>query len=102
MVRLIQRVFSGIGGLSSDFCRYVLLFFEGGIYLDMKSYFMLPISHILHTFRACSQVTCIGAENSHIHQGILICPVGHPLIHRTIAKVIETPPHFLVDALQAI
>ena len=95
MVRLIQRVFSGIGRLSSDFCRYVLLFFEGAIYLDIKSYFLLPISHILHAFKACSLVTCIGAENSHIHQGILICPVGHPLLHRTIAKVMETPPSFV-------
>ena len=79
----------------ADFFRYVLLFFEGGIYLDIKSCFLLPISRILHACKACSLVTCIGAGDSHIHQGILICPVGHPLLHRAIHKVIETPPSFL-------
>ena len=95
IVRLFQGVVSGIGELSIDFFRYVLIFFEGGIYLNIKFCFLLPISHILHACKACSLVTCIGAEDSHIHQGILICPVGHPLLHRTIAKVIETPPSFV-------
>ena len=95
IVRLFQGVVSGIGELSTDFFRYVLLFFEGGIYLNIKFCFLLPISHILHACKACSLVTCIGAEDSHIHQGILICPVGHPLLHRTIAKGIKHPTPFL-------
>ena len=78
-----------------DLFRYVLLFLEGGIDLHIKFCFLLPISHILHACKACSLVTCIGAEDSHIHQGILICPVGHPLLHRTIAKSIEQTTPFL-------
>ena len=66
------------------------------MYLNIKSCFPLPLSHILHACKACSLVTCIGSENSHIHQGILICQVGHPLLHRTIAKGIEPPPSFLI------
>ncbi len=88
---------------SDVFFRYVLLLFEGGTYLDIKSCFLLPISRILHACIACSLLTCIAAGDSHIHQGILICPVGHPLLHRPILNVMETPPpHFPVDALQAI
>ena len=79
----------------ADFFRYVLLFFEGGIYLDIKSCFLISVSCILSACESCSVVTCIGAGDSHIHQGILICPAGHPLLHGAIHKVMETPPSSL-------
>ena len=79
----------------ADFFRYVLLFFEGGIYLDIKSCFLESLSCLLSECESCSVLTCIGAGNSHIHQGILMCPAGHPLLHAAIHKVMETRPSSL-------
>ena len=76
----------------ADFFRYVLLFFEGGIYLDIKSCFVISLERILCACEPCSFLTCIGAGDRHIHQGILMCPAGHPLLHGAIHKVMETPP----------
>ena len=61
IVRLFLGVVSGSGELSTDFFRYVLIFFEGGIYLNIKFCFLLPISQVLHACKACSLMTCIGA-----------------------------------------
>ena len=79
----------------ADFFRYVLLFFEGGIYLDIKSCFLQSLSCLLNQYQSCSLLTCIGAGNSHIHQGILMCPARHPLLHAAIHKVMETRPSSL-------
>ena len=76
----------------ADFFRYVLLFFEGGVYLDIKSCLLQNLRKILTHCGKCSLVTCIGASGSHIHQGILMCPAGHPLLHAAILKIMETPP----------
>ena len=48
----------------ADFFRYVLLFFEGGIYLDIKSCFVQSLSCLLNQYQSCSLLTCIGAGNS--------------------------------------
>ena len=34
-------------------------------------------------------------RNSHIHEGILVCPARHPLLHAAIDKVMETRPSSL-------
>ena len=75
----------------ADFFRYVLLFYEGGVYLDIKSCFLKSLEKLLSSCGHCSLLSCIGAAGSHIHQGILMCPAGHPLLHEAILKVMETP-----------
>ena len=68
----------------------VLLFFEGGAYLDMNSCFIASMDRILRQSEDCSFLSCINAAGNFIHSGILWCPAGHPLLHRAIHKVLET------------
>ena len=77
----------------ADFFRYVLMFYEGGVYLDIKSCFLLALEEILERCDECSFLTCIGEAGAHIHQGILMSPAGHPLLREAILKVMETPPN---------
>ena len=51
----------------ADFWRYAKLFFDGGVYLDMKSAFVKHLSEILCHVSHCSFVSCIGASCDHIH-----------------------------------
>ena len=80
---------------SCCFVRYVQLFFEGGINVDINSCFLESLSCLLSKCECCSVLTCIDAGESHIHQGILMCPAGHPLLHAAIHKVMETRPSSL-------
>ena len=68
----------------------VLLFFEGGAYLDMNSCLIASMDRILHQSEDCSFLSCINGAGNFIHSGILWCPAGHPLLHRAIHKVLET------------
>ena len=56
----------------ADLFRYVLLFVQGGVYLDMKSCLLAPLGTLLGS---CCQgadfISCIGAAGSHIHQGAI-------------------------------
>jgi len=78
------------------------------ISLDMSYYFLKAVFTWTLSPTSCCQfhIYCTHlkpavwwpalVQRTHkIHQDILICPVGHPLLHRTIAKVIETPPSFV-------
>ncbi len=68
----------------------VLLFFEGGAYLDMNSCLTTSMDRILRQSEDCSFLSCISAAGHFVHSGILVCPAGHPLLHRAIHKVLET------------
>ena len=59
---------------------------------------MISLERVLCECEHCSLLTCIGAAGYHIHQGILMCPAGHPLLPRAIHKVMETPPSSVVGS----
>jgi len=75
----------------ADFFRYVLMFFEGGCYFDMKSALLTNLSAILEVGTR-SLVTCIGAAGAHIHQGILIAPPRHPLLLAALIHALTIDP----------
>ena len=60
--------------------------------MDIKSCFVISLERILCACEPCGFLTCIGAGDRHIHQGFLMCPAGHPLLHGAIHKVMETSP----------
>ena len=74
----------------ADFFRYVLLFFRGGCYFDMKSALLVSLSHILEAASQSTLISCIGRAGHHIHQGILMCPPHHPMLFHAIRQVLNT------------
>jgi hypothetical protein len=84
-----------LGAHRADFFRYILLFFEGGVYLDMKSCLLRPLMDILEHCDGCSLVSCIGSNGKHIHQGQIMCSKYHPLLHGAMQQVMSTEPAML-------
>ena len=60
-----------IGEHRAFFFACVLLFFEGGVYLDMQSCFITSMDRILRQAAGCSLLTCISAAGHVIHSGFL-------------------------------
>ena len=78
-----------IGEHRAFFFACVLLFFEGGAYLDMNSCLIASMDRIHHKSEDCSFLCCINAAGNSIQSGILWSPAGHPLLHRAIHKLLE-------------
>ena len=77
------------------FFRYLLLFFQGGCYFDIKSALLIELEEILSEASDCKLVSCIGAGRAHIHQGILIAVPMHPLVHEAVLQAFSTTPSTL-------
>ena len=56
----------------ADLFRYMLLFVQGSVYLDIKSCLLAPLVTLLGS---CCQgadfISCIGSAGTHIHQGAI-------------------------------
>jgi mannosyltransferase OCH1-like enzyme len=90
------------GAARADLFRYLLIYKEGGCYLDIKSYFLKPLDNILNEMIILSHWDNVeGGEyegwgkhpeiknpNGEFQQCFIISPSGHPFLKAVIQNVI--------------
>ena len=68
------------GAHKADLFRYALLYLKGGVYLDIKTELVRPLSAVFnHTADRRVTYTAIDFLNSTIYQGVIASPKGNPL-----------------------
>lgn len=79
------------GAHKADLARYCYLYKHGGVYLDIKTELITPLStlikHDSSTFYSVLDTTVTQT----IYQGIIACPPRHPLIAESLNFVVATP-----------
>ena len=96
---------AGHGAHRADLYRYVKLYVDGGIYLDIKIVPMRPLTEIFQfdwtdkltwytavTPSFHSPRTGVGWEAPRIFNGVLITPPRNPIIHECILQAIRRAP----------
>ncbi len=83
----------------ADLFRYAELWFNGGIYVDMKSSFLVDIWEWLEA-RGLQEnfVSCIGERGAHIHQGFISVPPRHPLIREQLLEALTVKPSIMAKS----
>ena len=87
------------GAAKADLFRYLLMYKEGGAYLDIKSTLTKPLDEILssddqyilahwvHSHNSVSRHPCINNPNGEYQQWHIICVKGHPFLKAVIENV---------------
>lgn len=88
------KAFDGMkkGAFKADLFRYCVLYIEGGVYLDVKTWLIKPLDEIF-TDRS-KAYTVLGTDHGCIHQGILVSPPKNPIFPHLIHHIVRTghPP----------
>jgi mannosyltransferase OCH1-like enzyme len=93
------------GASRADFFRYLLMYREGGVYLDIKSFSELPLSQIIlpddefifTTWSCPCQTDEVNDVNGEFQQWHVICKPNHPLLLSVIKKVINNIDDYSID-----
>ena len=81
------------GAHRADLWRYCVLYREGGLYLDVKTDLLRPVSSFLPAAR---NATVLSVVDNSIYQGILSVPMPNdPLLGKCIADIMKTPRRLL-------
>ena len=104
LLQIYQKINPIYGAAKADFFRYLLMYREGGIYLDIKSSFNKPLKDILKPddkFIVCywnleNKVTHDGINNPNgeIQQWHIACVKGHPFLKLVIENVCNNIKHY--------
>lgn len=94
---IYNKINSKYGAAKADFFRYLLMYKEGGVYLDIKSSCILPLSSIIlpeDEYILChwdlpTQVHNIKNHDGEFQQWHIICRPLHPFLYAVIEKVID-------------
>ncbi len=109
LLKYYNRINKNYGAARADFFRYLALYNEGGIYLDIKSAFTKPLDEVIprkkvyllshwqngpgekyenyglfHDFRKELKPW---PERGEFQQWFIVSPPGHPILRRTVDKV---------------
>lgn len=96
------------GAMRADFFRYLLIYNEGGVYLDLKSSFSMPLSDTLlpddayllshwdwsGQFKNYGNHPEIKNPKGEFQQGFIISAKGHPFLKAVIEAVIVNIRHY--------
>jgi hypothetical protein len=81
------------GAHRADLWRYCVLYREGGLYLDIKTHLLRPVSTFIPRTH---NVTVLSKVQNTVYQGILSMPSpGNALLARCIAHIMKTPQRLL-------
>jgi mannosyltransferase OCH1-like enzyme len=81
------------GAHKADLARYCLLYVYGGLYLDVKTELVMPISEIFVEKDIFYSV--ISFMKDHVYQGIIHTPARNPLFLSLIDYIVHTQDPFL-------
>lgn len=89
----VYRAYSKLNIVTAkaDFWRYLVLYKNGGVYIDMDSVIIKPLSSLIGaTDEAVVTVqrNGVGGEPLFAQWGLIFAP-GHPILNRTVEKIID-------------
>lgn len=76
------------GPHKADLLRYALLYVYGGVYMDIKTELIQPLS--LHSFPPGRITTVIAKDGASMYQGIIGAPPRHPLFLELLEFMLKT------------
>lgn len=97
ILELFTSINPKYGAARADFFRYLLMYREGGVYIDIKSAMKFPLNNIIwpddeyilsHWNWPC-QGSILNSENGEFQQWHIICRPQHPFLAAVIKNVIE-------------
>ena len=83
-----------LGAHKADLVRYCLLYVYGGVYMDIKTELIRPISDVFINRNMIYTVISFLKEPS-IYQGVLAAPRNHPLLLELITFIVRSDQSFL-------
>lgn len=84
-----------IGAHKADVWRFAKLYYEGGIYCDIKSRFVLPIYEMIDFEASKMWYTTLSINEEHsgsIYTGFIATPPGNPVMLDMLKSMIARPP----------
>ena len=75
------------GAHKADLLRYALLYIHGGIYLDIKTELINPVSQL---FNQPCLYTVLSKNGDHVYQGIIASPPRNPFFMDLINHMVKT------------
>jgi len=92
-----KRINSKYGAARADFFRYLLMYREGGVYIDIKSACKLPFDfiikpndeYLLAHWHIIHDTGELGTSLGEFQQWHIICKPKHPFLNAVIRKVIK-------------
>jgi inositol phosphorylceramide mannosyltransferase catalytic subunit len=110
ILHLYQSINPSYGAARADFFRYLVMYKEGGIYLDIKSSMSKPINEIIQpndSYLLCHWDNEVGGQHEHIghhkclnnqhgeyQQWHIIATQGHPYLKAVIENVCHNISHY--------
>ena len=97
MIVYYNRINPKYGAARADFFRYLLIYREGGVYLDLKSAMQYPLSKIIHPndqyilshWNCPCQKTVLKNDDGEFQQWHVISMPKHPFLKAVIDLVVE-------------
>lgn len=85
------------GAHKADLFRYCYLYIKGGVYLDIKTELILPLSDI---FKQSGTYTVLGNFNKQIYQGVIATRPKNPIFLEQINFIINKNNHKYADFIK--
>jgi hypothetical protein len=100
-----NKINQNYGAAKADFFRYLLMYREGGVYLDIKSGSQIPLDniigwddqYILSHWDMPHQINNLGMIKGEYQQWHIICRPNHPYLLAVINKVISNIKNYSID-----
>jgi mannosyltransferase OCH1-like enzyme len=97
MLNIYNMINPEYGAAKADFFRYLLMYKEGGVYLDIKSGMKYPLDeiineddeYILSHWASKPNKKILGNKNGEFQQWHIICRPNHPYLKAVIINVIN-------------
>ena len=77
-----------LGAHKADLLRYCLLYINGGVYMDISTEMVKPLSSIFKDEDI--MYTVLSASGDHIYQGVISTPPNNPLFLSLISYIVRT------------
>ena len=100
-----NRINPKYGAARADFFRYLLMYNEGGVYLDIKSAMKVSLDkilkpddeYILSHWECPSQYNLVDSEYGELQQWHIICKPKHPFLKEVIDNVVKNIQNYDVN-----
>jgi mannosyltransferase OCH1-like enzyme len=105
MLKYYNKINPKYGAAKADFFRYLLMYIEGGVYLDIKSAIKFPLNEVILSddeylishWDFPNMVREVDPSYGEYQQWHIICRPYHPFLHAVINKVIENIDNYSIQ-----
>ena len=105
MLNVYNSINPKYGAAKADFFRYLIMYKEGGVYLDIKSAVKLPLDVLIQhddeyllSHWACKHFSeLFGNKYGELQQWHIICKPNHPYLKEVIKNVIDNISNYKIE-----